>query len=108
MQQVTFEDKETLTPLKTATRRVGKPRFKWIDYTMEIAWKRTTETDAWTGNEEQRKKLREHAEKRNKPFDEGNKNRNRKKGGGRRKHKNHDAARPLISGWAGISGLKFD
>ena len=42
---ITFQS-NTLLPIDIGKRRVGRPRLKWIDTTLEQAWKRITRTQA--------------------------------------------------------------
>ena len=71
MYQVTFEN-QTLKPKTTAYRRVGRPRHKWHEKTLEAAWQKMsaeqTQRQPYEGTELQRNKIKKAAVDRVKPF----------------------------------------
>ena len=62
--RVTCSDKD-IAPKTTATRRVGRPRHKWHDSTMTMAWDKITtnktHNQEYTGSARQRKIIKETA-----------------------------------------------
>eukprot|EP00973_Karenia_brevis_P048657 6754211-Karenia_brevis.AAC.1 len=44
LRTVTFQD-EGLYPIDIGKRRVGKPRVKWVDKTIEHAWRRLVNSE---------------------------------------------------------------
>ncbi len=82
MYQVTFESKD-LAPKMTAYRRVGRPRNKWHQDTMEQAWAKIHHNGShipkYTGNEKQRQILQKSAIDRTYPFEQSKNERLKKK-----------------------------
>eukprot|EP00973_Karenia_brevis_P054025 7504453-Karenia_brevis.AAC.1 len=44
LKTVTFQD-DTLFPIDIGKRRTGKPRVKWVDKTIEHAWRRLVNSE---------------------------------------------------------------
>ena len=69
MFHVVFKD-ENLGTIQISKRRVGRPKKKWIEMTMEEAWNRirTDATEQYVATLDQRQAIKKAAEDRIAPF----------------------------------------
>ena len=80
--QVTFRNKH-IEPRSPICRRVGRPRAKWTEEVMSMAWEKIKPdqiygpNDIFKNRKEQRKKIKKKALKRQFPFEKKTKKKNK-------------------------------